>query len=353
MINSGTTTVYYYVHDLIGNYEDYSSSINSNNATITINKVQLLVSATSNSKEYDGNKIGTGTIILQGAVNEEHPTATGTFTFETKDALTNKTVNVQDITLDGNWNTNYTLNNAELVLTDGIITAKEITPIITAEDKTYDGTNLAKGTITLDGMIDGDDVVVSDLGYTFDTKDSGEEKIVTSSEITLSGADSSNYVLSNNIAVTKATITKAKLTPIVTVDSKVYDGTIDATGSINLEGAVNEENPIAIATFMFEDKDVGTEKKVIVNNITLEDLWITNYELTQYSDEKTANITKATLKATYEGETVSFGTAPELKIEVTGFVNGENEETAEDYIAPRISNLNTQAGSYELTPRKW
>lgn len=353
MVNSGTKVVYYYVHDLTGNYEDYASCVNSNNATITINKVQLLVSAKSNSKEYDGDKTATGTIILQGAVNEEHPTATGTFTFETKDALTNKTVNVQDITLDGDWNTNYTLNNSELILTDGIITAKEITPIITAEDKAYDGTKLAKGTITLDGIIDGDEVVASDLTYTFDTKDSGEEKIVTSSEIMLSGKDSSNYALSTNIATTNANITKVMLTPVATVENKVYDGTTNAKGTITLQGAVNSEKPTAIATFMFEDKDVGTEKNVIVNNITLEDLWITNYELAQDSDEKTADITKATLKATYKGETVSFGTAPALEIIVTGFVNGENEYIAEDYIAPRISNLNTQVGSYELTPRRW
>ena len=101
---------------------------------------------------------------------------------------------------------------------------------------------------------------------------------------------------------------------------------------------------------MFEDKDVGTGKQVIVTNITLENTWSTNYELTKESDTKTADITKATLKAVYVGETVLFGRSPRLEINITGFVNGENETTAEDYVAPTISNLNTQVGSYELTP---
>lgn len=54
-----------------------------------------------------------------------------------------KTVNVKDITLDDIWNINYTLDNEELVLTDGVIKAKEVIPVITAEDKTYDGNKTA------------------------------------------------------------------------------------------------------------------------------------------------------------------------------------------------------------------
>ena len=42
-------------------------------------------------------------------------------------------------------------------------------------------------------------------------------------------------------------------------------------------------------------------------------------------------VAKATLTATYEGETISVGKTPALTVHVTGFVNGEAEETAAGY----------------------
>ena len=61
-------------------------------------------------------------------------------------------------------------------------------------------------------------------------------------------------------------------------------------------------------------------------------------------------ITKATLIATYAGEMIRAGQTPILAVTVTGFVGGETAETAEDYVAPTVSNDNTEVGEYTLTP---
>ena len=61
-------------------------------------------------------------------------------------------------------------------------------------------------------------------------------------------------------------------------------------------------------------------------------------------------VAKATLTATYEGETIYVGKTPALTVHVTGFVNGEAEETAAGYTAPTVINTNTAAGTYPLTP---
>jgi hypothetical protein len=61
-------------------------------------------------------------------------------------------------------------------------------------------------------------------------------------------------------------------------------------------------------------------------------------------------IDKAVLTATYAGETVAAGQAPALVVMVSGFVNGETAGTAEGYIAPIVTNTNTSAGTYTLTP---
>lgn len=69
-------------------------------------------------------------------------------------------------------------------------------------------------------------------------------------------------------------------------------------------------------------------------------------------DDKTViwSISKATLTATYPGETVVFGTAPALTVNVTGFVGGETASTADGYVAPTVSNSHTAVGTYTLTP---
>lgn len=61
-------------------------------------------------------------------------------------------------------------------------------------------------------------------------------------------------------------------------------------------------------------------------------------------------VDKATLTAAYAGETIYVGDTPALEVTVTGFVNGETAETAEGYAAPTLTNSNTAAGSYALTP---
>lgn len=72
------------------------------------------------------------------------------------------------------------------------------------------------------------------------------------------------------------------------------------------------------------------------------------------SDEITLNweIKAAELTAAYAGETIDADGTPSLKVDVTGFVNGESAASAADYVAPTVSAPEKiEAGkSYELTP---
>jgi hypothetical protein len=64
----------------------------------------------------------------------------------------------------------------------------------------------------------------------------------------------------------------------------------------------------------------------------------------------TWTMAKATLTAVYAGETIEFGTSPELNVAVTGFVGGETALTAGGYTAPTITGAGTAVGTYTLTP---
>ena len=340
-VNAGTTTVYYYIHDENENYADYASNAESNNGTITISKATLTPTVTVNSKVYDATTNGTGKVTLAGAVNNEAPTATGTFTYNNKNVGTGKTVSVS-ISLDGAWGTNYKLSTDKVSLTNGVITVKSVTvKSISVNNKNYDGTTTAtqKSAIVLSGVISGDTVTATASKYSFASAAAGTGKTVTATGITLSGADSGNYKLSSTQATTTANINKVKLTPTVTANSKVYDGTNSGTGKVTLTGAVNSEKPAASATFKFEDENgyVGNNKTVNVSNITLTGSWGTNYQLTTTTGTTTANITKATLTATYTSETIFFGNEPDLAIKVEGFVNNEDEESANAYVKPTLA----------------
>ena len=64
----------------------------------------------------------------------------------------------------------------------------------------------------------------------------------------------------------------------------------------------------------------------------------------------TYTIKKATLTAACKDVTVTEGEAPALEVSVTGFVNDEDAESAEDYKAPVIDFTQIDANSYTLTP---
>ena len=93
--------------------------------------------------------------------------------------------------------------------------------------------------------------------------------------------------------------------------------------------------------------DSGTYTATAILSDTINDTW---------SDGSTSNktvtwsIAKATLTATYSGETVVYGTDPELTVTVTGFVGDETASDADGYSAPTVSNSNTAVGTYSLTP---
>ena len=74
---------------------------------------------------------------------------------------------------------------------------------------------------------------------------------------------------------------------------------------------------------------------------------------TAVSEAEAVNIAKAKLTAKYVDETINYGRTPDLKVEVSGFVNGETAEKLQEigeYTAPRVENVPTKVGKHTLTP---
>lgn len=160
---------------------------------------------------------------------------------------------------------------------------------------------------------------------------------------TFTPTDTANYdTVKQNITVQ---VNRAALTPSVgSVADKIYDGNTSTTGTIELEGAVLNENPTASGVFTFENADAGTGKDVNVT-VTLNGSWDENYVLSTETLTDTANITPKTVglewsgyeNLVYNGEPVSVTAA------ATGLVSG-------DQCAVTVENgAQTNAGTYTAT----
>ncbi|MDD5099028.1 MAG: YDG domain-containing protein, partial [Candidatus Colwellbacteria bacterium] len=225
-------------------------------------------------------------------------------TFDTPDVGTGKTVTVSGLALSGADSGNYTLTQP--TTTASIFAAGLTITGVTANDKTYDGTTTATlntGGATLVGVELGDDVTLDTSSATgsFDNKNVGVGKTVTTSGFSISGADAGKYSLNQPTAT--ASITAKNLTVTgVTADDKTYDGTTVATlnfGGATLVGVIVPDSvtlDTSSAVGTFDTPDVGTGKTVTVSGLALSGTDSGNYTLTQPTT--TASIISAPIVAT-------------------------------------------------------
>ena len=187
------------------------------------------------------------------------------------------------------------------------ITAATLTVTgITAENKPYDGTTtavLSTGAAALGGVVSGDSVGLNTtlaVG-TFDSPTIGNNKTVTISGLTLTGADAGNYDLVQPTAT--ADITAGILTVTgITVSNRMYDTTTVATlntSGAELDGVAPGDTvtlSVSGATGAFATPDVGNGISVSVSGLSLSGADASKYVLVEPT--LTANITPAPLTVT-------------------------------------------------------
>ena len=124
---------------------------------------------------------------------------------------------------------------------------------ISAEDKTYDGTESAKlncAGVKFDGMLDRDSLDVTAKGA-FEDKSAGTDKKVAIFDLALGGKSIGNYVLSEEgqQSETTATIKPKEATVVITPNGGTYEGTITGAAA-DLSGAVAGEKPEVVLTYI-------------------------------------------------------------------------------------------------------
>ena len=235
----------------------------------------------ADDKTYDGSTGATGSVGLTGVISGDTVSAGGTYAFIDRNAADGKTVTASDVILSGADAGNYSLAGVSSDVAD--IFKKTLTGALTADDKTYDGTTVATGSVGLTGVISGD-VVSAGGTYAFADKNAASGKTVTASGVTLSGADAGNYSLAG-VSSDVADILRRALTGALIANDKTYDGTTTATGSIVLAGVLAGETVSASGTYAFGDRNAGVGRTVTVSGAALAGADAANYDLGAVSSD--------------------------------------------------------------------
>ena len=237
------------------------------------------------------------------------------------------------------------------------IQATNVTAVITAADKEYDGDTDAEYTCDVVGEQSGDDVTCDGVHpATFDTASAGTGKTVTATGLTLSGTDAGGYNLTNTTDTDTADITKVTLSVEANNASKDY-GDDDPIFLYSLSGFVNGENEMTAAGLTGTascTRDAGENVAGSPFEITCAPgtLSATNYDFVT-GDPGELTINQATLAIDADDQTKVYGdTDPDLTYTLSGFKNGEDETSAGvtgDAACDRESGQSVAGSPYTIT----
>ncbi|WP_397589869.1 YDG domain-containing protein [Sphingorhabdus sp.] len=288
---------------------------------VTVNQRPLTLVAVIPNKIYDGNTaIPVTSLVLENQVAGEalelvyNPFAN----FNNKAAGENKPVTIVNImtqTSPTAVRTDYVTLPTTYQATASIF-KKDVTVVgVVATDKVYDGTtsNIINTSVSaLAGLVQGDQVSISNLTGTFSSKNVGTDIPVIGSEVSFGGLDAGNYNLIQPTGL-KANILPRTLIASATGVSREYDGTTNAQVNIS-------DNRIAgdIITYdysgSFLDENIGTNKFIAVQVNSLTGTDGGNYTLAA-NPSAFANVARRVITFTpvvttkmYDGTTSATGT---------------------------------------------
>ena len=296
---------------------------------ITISDVKVA------DKTYDGTteaKITNAGTLSDNYDGDNLTIAIGSAAYDNKNVGTDKTVTFTGFALAGDAAANYELV-AQPADTTADITAKGITIVGAAVEssKVYDGTSEAKITNagTLSDNYDGENLTIVTGSAAYDNKNVGTGKTVAFTGFALAGDAAANYKLIAQPTDTTSDITVKEITisGAAVEASRIYNGTTDAkitnegTPSVNYDG---ENLKVVAGKAAYDNKNIGTSKKVTFSGFELSGSAAENYKLIAQPEAVTADITVKKIKivdTAVEASKVYDGST-DAKVTASGTLDG-------------------------------
>ncbi len=231
------------------------------------------------TKEYDGHADATVPVVFpvtleltalpgvdileEGVLEVEFTTAV----YNSPDVDTASTVTIT-ATLTGMDAMNYhILAGNEFKIYDGVITPKAAMAYFEADDKVYDGTTDATGSVYYWDV----NLVRQDIAGATLTFEDPNAALSVRVDATFSGGVSSNYNVTLTTDPVYADISPRPVDVIVDPNlTKEFDGTNSAEGRAYYVDVDSNEVEIAGAVLTYDDENVGTNKTVTATNLILD-----------------------------------------------------------------------------------
>jgi uncharacterized protein YfiM (DUF2279 family) len=208
-----------------------------------ISKATLTITASANTKTYDGTISAAATPTASGLQSSDSVSGLAE-TYDTKNAGTGKILSVSAYTVnDSNAGGNYTVSTA--TSTAGVISKATLTITASANTKTYDGTTSVAATPTANGLQGSDSV--TGLAETYDTKNAGTGKTLSVSAYTVNDGNSGGNYTVSTVASIAGVINPAALTVIANDKSKMC-GQPNPPLTASYNGFVSGENTNVLAS---------------------------------------------------------------------------------------------------------
>jgi hypothetical protein len=209
-----------------------------------------------------------------------------------------------------------------------VVDQLQVAASVTADDKTYDRTTAATiASCTIPGKLGMDDVACTAAGpNSFADSNAGTGKTITATNISLTGADAGNYVLSSSTAITYADIDPLAVTVTAVADTKTYDGDTSSSGVPAVVPPVIAGDTGSFSQ-VFADHNAGTGKTLTPSGTITDGNGGNNYSIT-FTAVQTGEITALPVTVTavadaktYDGDSSSSGT-PAVDPPLTGTDTG-------------------------------
>ncbi len=220
---------------------------------------------------------------------------------------------------------------------------------VTASGKVYDGTttaNINTSGVTLVGVVSPDNVTLNTSGATgtFNNKDVGTGKPVTTSGFVLEGPDAAKYTLVQ--PVLSADITPKAIVVTANDLSKDYGTLLTFSGTEFTSIGLIPGDIISGLTISSTGSPAGANAGTY--SILIGGGSDGNYTFSYVSGALTVN--KVELIATADNKTRNYGAInPTLTITYTGFVNGDNSSVVTDPAINTTAVTTSDVGLYPIT----
>ncbi|NIJ21001.1 filamentous hemagglutinin family protein [Sphingomonas naasensis] len=308
-------------------------------------------------RQYNGGFLANALVRNMVGVYAVDASAVGmsdvVFQYDGKD-VGNHLVRLTSGSLTGSASGNYFIDFANQGTVLGRIDPRILTVNALVATRQYNGGVDASGTLTLGNLVAGEEALVRIDGAAFRFRDKNASATAKAVDITggmLTGAGSSNYTVAIP-AQTTGFITRKALNVSANVGDKTYDGTAAATGTYTYDGIVGGDVlTVAQGRLEFEDKNVGTDKRVFLRDAVLGGADSANYEVSFTTSAGLADISRRDVHAsasvsdkTYNGQRDASGTIGGF----TGYAAGDEGINATGVFAFLDKNASGSAKAVQM-----